>query len=165
MTAESIRESVLRQAGKGRDPKEINTDFVSNLRGLAEYLAGLLLQKRWQIWRAQGEADFVTSDNPVMNFMPLNHGPFHPGHGFNRPRVFTAFPLSTAACLIMGVPSGYSDSNKVDGETVTKINEALISICDKYVYSTTRSDQTQALVQQYAGTFRILGKLTNGSRD
>ena len=154
VTAESIRESVLKQARKGRDPKEINTDFVSNLRGLAEHLAGLLLQRNWQVWRAQGEVEFVTSANPVMNFMPLDHGPFHPGHGFNRPGVFTAFPLSPAACLIMGVPAGYSDSNKVGQETVTKINEALISICDKYVYSKIRSDQTEALVQRYAGTFR-----------
>jgi hypothetical protein len=153
-TADAVRESVLKLVRTGRDPKEMNTDFVSNLRWLAEYFAGLLLQKRWQVWRAPEDAEFVTSDNPVMNFIPLDHGPFHPGHGFNRPGVFTAFPLAPTACLIMGVPAGYSDSNKVDSGTVSKINEALISICDRYVYSKTRSEQTQALVQQYAGAFR-----------
>jgi len=132
----------------------VNTDFVSNLRSLADYLAGLLLQKRWQVWRAPEAVEFVTSDNPVMNFIPLDHGPFHPGHGFNRPGVFTAFPLEPAACLIVGVPAGYASSNKVDARTVLRINEALISICDRYVYSKSRSDQTQALVQQYAGTFK-----------
>jgi len=153
-TADAMRECVLRMARKGRDPKEINTDFVFNLRWLTEHLAGLLLQKHWQVWRAPDEAEFVTSDNPVVNFVPLDHGPFHPGHGFNRPGVFTAFPLAPAACLIMGVPAGYAASNRVDTGTVLRLNEALISICDRYVYSKTRSDQTQTLVQHCAGTFK-----------
>jgi hypothetical protein len=153
-TADSMRKCVLKSVCEGRDPKEMNTHFVSNLRSLAEHLAGLLLQKHWQVWRAPEGAEFVTSDNPVMNFIPLAHGPFNPGHGFNRPSVLTAFPLAPTVCLIMGVPAGYAESRGVDTETVMRTNEALISICDRYVYSKTRSDSTQALVQQYAGTFK-----------
>jgi hypothetical protein len=153
-TADSMRDCVLKLVRKGRDPKEINTDFVSELRSLAEHLAGIVLQKHWQVWRAPEGAEFVTSDNPVMNFIPLKHGPFNPGHGFNRPGVLTAFPLAPSVCLIMGVPAGNTDSRRVDAETVTMTNEALISICDRFVYSKTRSDQIQALVQQCAGTFK-----------
>jgi hypothetical protein len=153
-TADAMRECVMKSVREGRDQREMNTHFVSNLRSLAEYLAELLLQKHWQLWRAPDGSEFVASDNPVINFIPLENGPFHPGHGFNKPGVFTAFPLAPSACLIMGVPPGYAVSNRIDAGTVARINEALISICDRYVYSKTRSDQTQMLVQQYAGTFK-----------
>jgi hypothetical protein len=153
-TADAMRNSILKTVREGRDPKEMNTHFVSNVRWLAEYLAEFLIKKYWQVWRAPEGIEFVTSDNPVMSFIPLAHGPFHPGYGVNKQGVLTAFPLAPSACLIMGVPPGFVESRAVDVGTVTRTNEALISICDKYVYSKTRSDQTQTLVQQYAGMFK-----------
>ncbi|HWY55061.1 MAG TPA: DUF4238 domain-containing protein [Terriglobales bacterium] len=154
LTADSMREITLGRVSQGKTAAEMNTDFVSNLRSLTDHLAGFLIQKHWQVWRAPEGMEFVSSDNPVMNFIPLPHGPFHPGHGFNTAGAHTAFPLAPGKCLIIGVPVGSAESRRVEAETVTRTNEALISICDKYVYSKTRSDQVQALTQQYAGAFR-----------
>lgn len=154
LTADSMRKITLDRVSQGKTAPEMNTDFVSNLRSLTDHLAGFLIQKHWQVWRAAEGMEFVSSDNPVMNFVPLPHGPFHPGHGFNTPGVLTALPLAPGTCLIIGVAAGSAESRKVDAEMVTRTNEALISICDKSVYSRTRSDQVQALTQQYAGAFK-----------
>jgi hypothetical protein len=153
-TPESMRDRVLELARQGRDPKNINTQFVSNLRDLAEYFSTFLLTRRWQVWRSPSGVEFVTSDNPVVNFIPLSHGPFHPGHGFNRPGVLTALPLSPGKCLVVGSVLAGPESLTVSNDVVEKTNEALISICDRYVYSKARSDNTQKMVQLYAGTFR-----------
>jgi hypothetical protein len=153
-TADMMRNSVLKTIAEGRTQQSANTHFVSNLRDLTEYLAGLLLQKHWQAWRAPDGMEFVTSDNPVMNFVRLSHGPFHPGHGFNRPGALTAFPLSPHACLIIGVLPGYPEIYKVDPETVRRTNEAMIGICDRYVYSKNLSEETDGIVQQFGGDFK-----------
>jgi hypothetical protein len=153
-TAESMRATVLDLVRKGKDSAEMNAHFVSNLRWLAEYFEGLLLRRYWQVWRPPEGMEFATSDNPVINFIPLSNGPFHPGHGFNRPGVVTAFPLAPRACLVMGIHKDQPDSRTVDGETVAKTNDALISICDRYVYTKTRSDRVHDSVRLYAGSFK-----------
>jgi hypothetical protein len=95
-TPDSVRQLVLDRVQEDNKPEEINTHFVSNLKGLVDYFTGLLLQKRWQVWRSAQGTEFITSDNPVINFLPLVHGPFHPGHGFNKG--VTGFPQAPDAC-------------------------------------------------------------------
>jgi hypothetical protein len=153
-TAESMQATVLNLVRKGKDSAEMNAHFVSNLQWLAEYFESLLLQKYWQVWRPPEGMEFATSDNPVVNFIPLPNGPFHPGHGFNRPGVLTAFPLAPHACLIMGMAQPHPESRRVDVETVVKTNDALISICDRYVYTKTRSERIHESVKLYAGSFK-----------
>jgi hypothetical protein len=151
-TPDSVRQLVLDRIQEDNRPAEINTHFVSNLRGLVDYFTGLLLQKRWQMWRSAQGTEFITSDNPVVNFIPLEHGPFHPGHGFNKG--MTGFPLAPDACLVMGVPAGAPEWRRVEGVTVELMNEALISICDRYVYSKNHSAEVDGTVQRYAGAFK-----------
>lgn len=153
-TPDSMRARVLDLASNEREPKKIKTHFATSVHNMAEHLSGYLLVKRWQVWKAPSGAEFVTSDNPVINFIPLANGPFHPGHGFNRPGVFTAFPLSPERCLVVGVAPGSPESLTVPKGVVDKTNEALISICDRYVYSKSRTDDIRRMVEQYAGTFR-----------
>lgn len=151
-TPDSVRQLVLDRVQEDNKPEEINTHFVSNLRGLVDCFTGLLLQKRWQVWRSAQGTEFITSDNPVINFIPLLHGPFHPGHGFNKG--MTGFPLAPDACLVMGLPQGVSESRRVDGATVNRMNEALINICDRYIYSRSHSAEVDSMVQRYAGDSR-----------
>jgi hypothetical protein len=74
-TADSMRERVLEVVREGTGPAETNTAFVSNLRSLTDYLAGFLLQKHWQVWRAPDGIEFVTSDNPAINSSRFLMGP------------------------------------------------------------------------------------------
>lgn len=151
-TPESARSFVLEFVQNANTQEEMNTHFVSGLRGLAEHFSELLLQKIWQVWRSPCGIEFITSDNPVINFIPLANGPLFPGQGFNKGQ--TAFPLAPDACLVMGVPPGAPWSLGVDKVTVDRVNEAVISICDRYVYSKTCSSNIQESVQHYAGSFK-----------
>jgi hypothetical protein len=42
----------------------------------------------------------------------------------------------------------------VTASIVTEVNEAVLSISDRYVYSKTRSEELQKTVDLYGGTFR-----------
>ena len=151
-TAASVRDLVLERVRLDAEPAERNTQFVEGIRGLVEHFTEILLRKNWQTWKAPAGTEFVTSDNPVINFIMLPHGPFHPGYGFNKG--FTAFPLAPDACLIMGVKVGAPDVRMVDVSIVSRMNEAIIGICDRYTYSRSFSAEIGNLAQQVGGIFR-----------
>jgi hypothetical protein len=76
----------------------------------------------------------------------------HPGYGFRKEIVDAAFPLAPDACLLMG--KAWRVSRNLDLAMLASLNEALISISDRYVYSKTYSDEINGLVQNYGGICR-----------
>jgi hypothetical protein len=54
----------------------------------------------------------------------------------------------------MGLLAGAPESRTVDQITVDRMNEALINICDRYVYSKSFSAEVDGTVQRYAGAFK-----------
>jgi len=93
--------------------------------------------------------EFVTSDNPLVTFMPYGNGLLNPGHGFRKDGVVAAFPLAPNACLAMGVPG--SESVVLDTEAVTRVNEVVVQLCDRFVYSKTFSEDIHNLVDELGG--------------
>lgn len=86
--------------------------FLSDLLGIAEFIKDILVTRPWGVWRAPEACEFITSDNPLVTFLPVN-GEFAPGHGFGVPGVVTAFPLAPSAALIIGI-SGRWESCTID---------------------------------------------------
>jgi hypothetical protein len=147
-----IRERLRRLSVVMQSPLGIRNKFVTDLITSAEIIKTKLLQKPWQIWRAPEGVEFVTSDNPLVTFIPLGNGELNPGHGLNKKDVIVAFPLAPCACLAMGAIG--PESITLTEDRVGKINEAVIRLCDRYVYSKTFSEEIEDLVSSYAGSVR-----------
>jgi hypothetical protein len=150
---EMMRNSMLRHAEELKAPASSKNSFLSDLIHNSEYIATLLLKKQpWRVLRPQGSAEFVTTDNPLITFVPIGNGLLHPGYGFGKQMAVAAFPLAPDACLVMG--NAWPVPTTLDDKTVDNLNDVFISICDRYVYSKTRSVKIHAAVQKCAGRFR-----------
>jgi hypothetical protein len=153
ITEEILRNSITKWIEEAAEPKEARNSFISDLLEHAEQGARELLKKRpWRILRPPEGVEFVTSDNPLVTFVPLGNGVLHPGYGFRRTDADAAFPLAPNACLLMG--SAWNVPTSLDKTAVDSLNDALISVSDRYVYSKTLSHEVQERVERYSGTIR-----------
>jgi hypothetical protein len=149
-TPEMARRSLEKASAQMRNPSAVRNNFVSDLLWCAEEIKGLLLKKPWQIWRAPEGVEFITSDNPLITFMPYGNGEMNPGHGFRKEGVVAAFPLAPCACLAMGVNG--PEYVTLDKARVVKVNETIIRLCDRYVYSKTLSEDVRKFVDDQGGS-------------
>ncbi len=141
---------LLKDMGSASAAKNV---FLSDLMKHTEFIKNLLLHKPWCVWRAPVGCEFVTSDNPLITFVPVGGREFAPGHGFGVPGAVAAFPLAPTATLMMGL-AGQPESQTVDAARTMKLNETIIRLCDRYVYSRTLSEEVRKMVDDYAGTTR-----------
>lgn len=148
VTTDYVREVMRAQADKFSTKETTSNAFIANLIDHDNIMVNSLVPRRWQIWEAPAEAEFVTSDNPVITFIPIGPNLWHPGYGFNTPNVVAAFPLAPTACLVvasdnmLGNPAalqiheiGDQQHKIVDASTVSRINELVISCSDRFVYA------------------------------
>jgi hypothetical protein len=153
VTEEILRDSITSFIEEATLPKSARNGFVSDLLEHVERGARQLLNKRpWRVLRPPEGMEFVTSDNPLVTFVPLGHGVLHPGYGFNKEFSDAAFPLAPNACLLMG--HAWNVPKSLDKAALDHLNDALISISDCYVYSKTLSSEIQERVDKYGGTSR-----------
>ncbi len=123
--------------------------FLNDLLFIAEFIQNVLLEKPWQVWKAPSGAEFITSDNPLITFIPVGNGELNPGHGFRKPGVITAFPLAPNACLAMGAQG--SEFRTLTALQLSRVNETIVRLCDRFVYSKTQSDEIKKMVDEHAG--------------
>jgi len=152
VTADVIRNRLTELANGFEKPETIKNIFVRDVKNNADLIKETLINRPWQVWEAPEGTEFITSDNPLITFVPLPNGEFHPGHGFAKPETIVAFPLAPTACLVMGVPG--PERVTKDVQSVNKINETVIRLCDRYVYSKTRLENIKKEVDEFAGTAR-----------
>jgi len=127
--------------------------FLTDLMENTEFIKGVLLEKPWCVWKPPLGSEFVTSDNPLITFIAVGNGEFAPGHGFGVPGAVAAFPLAPNAVLMMGI-SAKVQPYTVNTAQVMKLNETIIRLSDRYVYSRLHSADIAKMVDQYAGTAR-----------
>jgi hypothetical protein len=163
ISEDGLRNSITAWIDEAIQPKSARNSFVADLLELAGHGARVLLKKRpWRTVRPPDGMEFVTSDNPVVSFVPLGNGLLHPGYGFGKEIADVAFPLAPDACLLMG--TAWNVPTSLEKPAVDALNQAPIDICDRYVYSKTLSDEIRQRVDQYGGSsrygvnaFRLLG--------
>jgi len=159
VAAVEVREMLLKPVQEQKTPYAEKNDFLTGLLANARNIANHILSKPiWEVLQSPDGVEFITSDNPVISVVQLPNGKLHPGYGFGKPDVIVLFPLAPSACLAAGafssgtrVSVGY---RRIDQAMVKEVNEALVSICDRYVYSKTRSDDVRRMVDSFAGMFR-----------
>ena len=150
---EAIRATIVEMVERSYGPAEAQRAFLADLIANAERIAGWLLTKQpWTILRPPLGGEFITSDNPLITFVPLGNGLLHTGYGFRKGMDAAAFPLAPDACLLMGhawqVPTHLND------QAFGALTQALVSICDRFSYSRVYSKRVQGLVDECGGTSR-----------
>jgi Protein of unknown function (DUF4238) len=149
VSADKIKKRLRELSQQMKSSVAVNNNFVEDLLAVVEPLKTVLLQKPWQIWRAPEGLEFVTSDNPLISFVPMRNGQLNPGHGFRKDGVIGAFPLAPSACLGIGVRG--CELVTLNAADIARINVTVIRLCDRYVYSKTFSPEIQKLVDAYGG--------------
>lgn len=150
---EIVRNVITRYIHESDTPHEAKNNFVSSLLDNAKLVADLLLKKQpWRILRPPEGSEFITTDNPLVTFVPVGNGLLHPGYGFRKEIADAAFPLANNACLLMG--NAWHVPRTLDSEMLASLTQVLISISDRYVYSKTRSQEVNAVVQKHSGESR-----------
>ena len=132
--------------------EQLRSQYVGRLKLRVDLIAGVLLNKLWQIWTSPDNCEFVTCDSPVMTFRLDNWGRYSVGDGFGKEGSIVILPISPTACLIGGVQG--AQSRHVPGSDVHEINKIIISSSVRFVYSLTRSIEIEQLVQGFAGSIR-----------
>ncbi|HUB58959.1 MAG TPA: DUF4238 domain-containing protein [Candidatus Micrarchaeia archaeon] len=150
ITPQMVKERLLQLAKLMDGTTALRNNFVEDLISAAEILKGVLLKKPWQLWHAPDGTEFVTSDNPLISFIPLGNGRLNSGHGFRKPETIGAFPIGPHVCLAMGA-SG-PESTTITPQLLNELNRTIIELCERYVYSKTRSECIQQLVAEAANT-------------
>jgi hypothetical protein len=135
---------------------EAKNNFLEELIGNVEMARDALLQRRMRILKAPSGRQFVTSDNPLITFMPLPHGEFLPGEGFGKPTTMMVFPIAPNACVFFGGDDSAA-RHDVDAKMVKKINWIVIASAHHFVFSQTEDAEIQKMAQQLIGTY-IFGK-------
>lgn len=153
VSREAIRTTIVEMAEGSYNPDEAHRVFLTDLITNADQVAGWLLKKApWRILRPPAETEFITTDNPLITFVPLGNGILHPGYGFRKETAAAAFPLAPDACLLMG--RAWQVHSQLDLQSLEGLTTALVSISDRFVYSKTFSRQVQDAVQKFGGSSR-----------
>jgi hypothetical protein len=150
ITPESIRTLIQKQVERFSDKDNAKNSFLTSLLVNVEIMQGELVSKPWQIWGAPADAEFVTSDNPLVTYLPITPELWHPGHGFRQPNVVTAFPLAPSACLTMGITG--REFERVTESTVMRMNDIIVRSSARFVYSKARSDSIALMMEEFGGT-------------
>lgn len=158
-TEQEIHDLLLKSVLESRQPGAEKNQFLLDLINNTELIANLIVEKPiWEVWQAAEGLEFITSDNPLISAVHLPNGKFHPGYGFGKQEIVALFPLASTACLAAGAfargTRGIVGYRTVNAPVVNEINEAILSISDRYVYSKTRSETVQKNVDLYGGSIR-----------
>ena len=93
----------------------------------------LLMQMRWEILHAINGGYFITSDNPVVQDLPI--APYDKmARAFANPGSAKIFPLSREMCLIAYGKSDIQIHSDVKWNVVTNANIRVIANSDRFVY-------------------------------
>ncbi|MDD3278648.1 MAG: DUF4238 domain-containing protein [Lachnospiraceae bacterium] len=126
-----------------------------NVEQIEKYME-VLLEKIWVVYRIDGDAEFITSDNPVMfmNRETLDVTPFKNGLKQNTTMIY--YPISPRLLLAL-----YSD--RTMGGTITKFQDQLLYINAKkdkrFIDNHNKKQKEQCDLQVFCYTEKILQDL------
>ena len=135
---------------------EAKNNFLEELLANVDMTKDALVKRRMRVLKAPAGTQFVTSDYPLITFMPLQNGEFLPGEGFGKPTTMMVFPIAPNACLFFG-GNDPSTRHVVDAKMVEKINWIVIASAHHFVFTQTEDVGIDTMCQQLIGSY-IFGK-------
>lgn len=150
VTIEDVKQILRDQANSLTDRNQLQNSFIEDIQIHANQLGEILFNRKWQVWEAPQGVEFITSDNPVVNFIQIKPDVWHPGHGFRTPNSVSVFPLASSACLMMGIDG--REHVEVNAKAVELVNDVVIRSANRFVCSRSLDQKVDAQVQQNIAT-------------
>jgi hypothetical protein len=145
----SLRATLLNLADSGKTSSELQNHFVSSMSVTAKGTIDDLLKLSLSLLISSDQAQFVISDNPVITRINVGNNLYDLGWGFRTPNIQVLMPVSPRACILLARSQPLR--LQIPPSEVHVINGQLIQMADRYVYSQSRSDETQGLVDEHIG--------------
>lgn len=117
-----------------------------------DQLAPLLASMQWTIMDApKGDRRFITSDNPVIQWVPPQyHHPFYGTGGLRNKHVEVLFPLSPDQCWVGHWLQESPRRLETTAEWVKQTNRILAGSAERFLYSHVQSSGILSLAKKYA---------------
>jgi hypothetical protein len=120
------------------------------LRGHDE-LAPLLSSMKWTVMDAPKEWNFITSDNPVVQWVhPKHRHPFYGTGGLRNKHVQVQFPLSPAQCWLGHWSDKAVSRFETTPQDIKRTNRITAEASERFLYSHFESAGIMKLAKKYA---------------
>jgi hypothetical protein len=145
--ARALREGML-------NPSKFNVsvDKEWTLQALSFHddLAPIFFKMNWTVMRAQAPRYFITSDNPVVFRVPVQHrDPVLGGGGLMDPKVQLTFPLSADRCLLATWEERAPKEITLDADRVKFTNKMRAVYARRFLFGPIRDAGVEALGVKY----------------
>ena len=132
VTTDQVRKTMQAHGPSSLTDASIRTDFVKSILDSQELLTDAILDRPWSLHYAAVNAEFITSDTPVLTALPVN-SEFVPGNGLNIPGVLVVFPLNPSTYLAVGKLG--SLTHTISSQIANKLNELQVICTTSFAYS------------------------------
>jgi len=114
---------------------------------IGKYLARM----NWYLMVAEKNSHFITNDCPLNVFVLDKNNMAMFGAGFGVANVEVTLPLSPDMCLRLDY-SGRRNTVRVTKAYVHEINKRLIHMAENYIFSSHKTNELEAMINQYGDT-------------
>lgn len=154
LQVEALRQVIL----DGRsDQVSGGPDFeLSSMIEVGKKIGGLLLEMNWQVLCSQVEEPFLTSDDPVINFvMDEQRNKLFLRQGEEQPGVKVFFPLCSQICILVAKDRQSGHGYWKSRASVRALNKLVIMSADRWVYASEQSGKIKSLLDTKGGKHSI----------
>ncbi len=132
----------------------VDREYTLKALGYHDQLAPLLSSLEWTIMVApKGDWRFITSDNPVVQWVPpQHHHPFRGTSGFRNTHAEVIFPLSSDQCWVGHWLKGAPTRLETTAEWVKQTNRITVGSAERFLYSHIHGSGILRLAKKYAAS-------------
>lgn len=133
---------------------QVDREYTLKALGVHDQLAPLLSSMEWTIIEApKGDWCFITSDNPVVHWVPPQyHHPFRGTDGLKNKRAELLFPLSPNLCWVGHWLKGVPNKLETTVEWVKQTNRITAGFAERFLYSQVESSRILRLAKKYVAS-------------
>lgn len=154
LLVEALRQAILdgnlEQVSSGPDFE------LSSMIEVGKKIGVLLLEMNWQLLRSEREEPFLTSDDPVINFVMDEHrNKLFLRQGEEQPGVKVFFPLCSEICVLVARDRQPGHGCWTSRAAVRALNKLIIMSADRWVYASERSNKIKFLLDRKGGKHSV----------
>lgn len=110
-------------------------------------IAQILDSRRWYVFRSS-QGGFITSDNPVIRYVPPeHHHPIYGEGGFAHRDCEVSIPLSSDCLLLMADLPMTEGEYQLPESQIMELNRWRVQHCDRYFYARDRNENLIELMR------------------